>query len=417
MSGYEKTSRALSHREGKVPVDFGSNSVTGMHVTVVEALRRHYGLDDRPVRVCEPYQMLGEIEEDLKRAIGIDVEGVSSESTIFGFKSGDWKEWKAPWGQRLLVPGAFRTTERDGALLIYPEGDTSAEPSARLPQGGYFFDTIIRQPPLDESRLDPRDNLQEFGPISESTLGFFKSAAAAARKTGRFVMANFGGTGLGDIALVTGPMLPHPRGIRDVAEWYMATVANVDYVRAVFDEQTRIALENLRRIREVVAGNVDAAFICGTDYGTQTSQFCSVASFESLWAPYYKRVNDWIHANTPWKTFKHCCGAAEPFMRPFIECGFDIINPVQLSAAGMDAAELKRKYGDKLCFWGGAVDTQKTLPFGSPAEVRREALERCAILAQGGGFVFNAIHNIQAKTPVANVVALVDAVREFNESR
>ena len=417
MNSFEKTSRSLSHVAGPVPVDFGSNAVTGMHVTVVEALRRHYGLENRPVRVIEPYQMLGEIEEDLKQAIGVDVEGVYHESTMFGFKLGDWKEWTAPWGQKLHVPGTFRTIERDGAVLIYPEGDTSAQPSGKLPQGGYFFDTIIRQGPLVEDKMDPKDNLQEFGPIAESTLAYFKTACAAARKTGRYVIANFGGTGLGDIALVTGPMLPHPRGIRDVAEWYMATVANVEYVSAIFDAQTKLAVENLARIKAVVADNVDAAFVCGTDFGTQTSQFCSTAAFESLWAPYYRRVNDWIHANTPWKTFKHCCGAAEPLMKSFIDSGFDIINPVQLSATGMDAANLKKNYGARLTFWGGAVDTQKTLPFGTPADVRREALDRCAVLSQGGGFVFNAIHNVQAKTPIANVVALIDAAKEFNKGR
>jgi uroporphyrinogen-III decarboxylase len=104
-------------------------------------------------------------------------------------------------------------------------------------------------------------------------------------------------------------------------------------------------------------------------------------------------------------------------MKPFIECGFDIINPVQLSARGMDAAALKKKYGDRLTFWGGAVDTQKTLPFGSAADVRREVLGRCGTLSEGGGFVFNAIHNVQAKTPIPNVVALVDAVKEFNIGR
>ena len=148
-----------------------------------------------------------------------------------------------------------------------------------MPEGGYFFDTIIRQGPLDEDNLDPKDNLQEFGPIEESTLDYFRTACAAARKTGRFVIANFGGTGLGDIALVTGPMHPPPEGIRDVAEWYMATVAHVDYVRAIFDAQTQIAVENLRRIKEVVVDNVDAVFVCGTDFGTQTSQFCSIPTF------------------------------------------------------------------------------------------------------------------------------------------
>ncbi len=155
-------------------------------------------------------------------------------------------------------------------------------------------------------------------------------------------------------------------------------------------------------------------FVCGTDFGTQTSAFCNVATFRELWFPYYKRVNDWVHANTTWKCFKHSCGSVERFFESFIEAGFDIINPVQCSAAGMDPAGLKRKYGSRLVFWGGGVDTQKTLPFGTPQEVREEVLRRCEILAPGGGFVFNSIHNLQAGTPVANIVAMLDAVHEFN---
>jgi uroporphyrinogen-III decarboxylase len=101
-------------------------------------------------------------------------------------------------------------------------------------------------------------------------------------------------------------------------------------------------------------------------------------------------------------------------MSHFIDSGFDIINPVQCSAAGMDPRRLKERYGDRLVFWGGGVDTQRTLPFGSPSEVRQEVLERCEIFSRNGGFVFNAIHNIQARTPVENIVAMIDAVKEFN---
>lgn len=158
---------------------------------------------------------------------------------------------------------------------------------------------------------------------------------------------------------------------------------------------------------------VQAVFVCGTDFGTQTSAFCSDATFRELWLPYYRRVNDWIHAHTPWKTFKHSCGSVVRFLDSFVDAGFDILNPVQCSAAGMDPEMLKAKYGDRLTFWGGGVDTQKTLPFGSPDEVREEVLRRCEIFASGGGFVFNTIHNIQYGTPVRNIVAMLDAVREF----
>jgi uroporphyrinogen-III decarboxylase len=133
--------------------------------------------------------------------------------------------------------------------------------------------------------------------------------------------------------------------------------------------------------------------------------------------PYYKRINDWIHQHTSWKTFKHCCGAIESFMPKFIEADFDIINPVQISAKGMDPANLKEKYGNELVFWGGGVDTQKTLPYGTPQEVRDEVLSLCELFIRDGGFVFNTVHNIQANVPVENVVAMINAIGEFNGSR
>ena len=228
------------------------------------------------------------------------------------------------------------------------------------------------------------------------------------------VVAGFGGTGFGDIANVPAPGLKNPKGIRDVAEWYMSTRTRRGYIHGIFERQCEIGLANLARIHQRIGGAVDCAYLCGTDFGTQTSAFCSVATFRELWFPYYQRVNNWVHANTAWKCFKHSCGSVERFFESFIEAGFDIVNPVQCSAAGMEPAALKRKYGSRLVFWGGGVDTQRTLPFGTPHEVREEVLRRCEIFAPGGGFVFNAIHNLQAGTPVENIVAMLDAVHEFN---
>jgi uroporphyrinogen-III decarboxylase len=142
-----------------------------------------------------------------------------------------------------------------------------------------------------------------------------------------------------------------------------------------------------------------------------------VKTFRTLWLPYYKRLCDWIHRNTTWKVFKHSCGSVERFYEAFIEAGIDVINPVQCSAAGMDAAYLKDKYGERLVFWGGGVDTQQVLPFGTPREVREQVLRRCEIFSRGGGFVFNAVHNVQAGTPIANIVAMIEAVKEFNGKR
>jgi hypothetical protein len=406
---------ALEHREpDRIPLDFGSTSVTGIHVSCVADLRRYYGLAPGPVKVHEPYQMLGLVEPDLRAAMGLDVAGVYPRKTMFGFPAADWKAWNFH-GLDVLVPGDFRIrTEANGDFLIYPEGDETAAPSGRMPVGSAFFDTIVRQPEIDDEKFDPADNLEEFGPISEEDLEHIECSVKVAGANGSGVAATFGGTAFGDIALVPAPFLKNPKGIRDVAEWYMSTRTRRGSIHQIFERQCEIGIANLARIHERIGNAVDCMFVCGTDFGTQTSSFCSVATFRELWFPYYKRVNDWVHANTTWKCFKHSCGSVERFFESFIEAGFDIMNPVQCSAAGMDPAELKRRYGSRLVFWGGGVDTQKTLPFGTPQEVRKEVLRRCEILAPGGGFVFNSIHNLQAGTPVANIVAMLDAVHEFN---
>jgi hypothetical protein len=366
------------------------------------------------VKVHEPYQMLGVVDEDLQQALGLDVQGVFRRKTMFGFPTGDWKPWNFN-GLEVLVPGQFEVdVEPGGDTVIYPEGDRSAPASGRMPKGFHFFDTIVRQAPIDDGALRLEDNLEEFEALTESDLASIREDVEAARAAGRAVIANFGGTALGDIALVPAPFLKHPKGIRDVTEWYVSLKSRRDHVHRIFARQTEIALGNLEQVYRTIGNSVDVVFLCGTDFGTQTSSFCSVATFRELWLPYYKQLCDWIHRHTTWKVFKHSCGSVERFYESFVDAGFDIVNPVQCSAKGMDPEHLKAKYGDRLVFWGGGVDTQKTLPFGTPAEVRDQVLRRCEIFAPGGGFVFNAIHNVQAGTPVANVAAMFDAVREFN---
>jgi uroporphyrinogen-III decarboxylase len=207
--------------------------------------------------------------------------------------------------------------------------------------------------------------------------------------------------------------LKHPKGIRDITEWYMSTLMRPDYLHEVFDKQTDIAVDNLKRAYDVIGENIDAVFICGTDFGTQNSTFCSAETYDELYAPYYRKMNDWIHQNTQWKTFKHCCGAVEPFMKHFIDSGFDIINPVQINAAGMVPEHLKKEYGDHLVFWGGGIDTQKILPFGKPSEVKDQVLRMCEIFSKNGGFVFNTVHNIQANVPIENLIAMLEGIKEF----
>jgi len=405
----------INHRQPeKVVVDFGSTSVTGIHVLIVEKLREYYGLEKRPVRVFEPYQMLGEIDDELIREMGIDVLGIFGENNMFGIRNTGWKVHKTPWGQEVMFPGEFNYSfSAGGDILIHPGGDTSVPPCAVMPGSGYFFDALNRQEPIDESALRVEDNLEEFTEISDHDLQYWKKQAESVSNAGKGIVASLGGTALGDIALVPGLQLKEPKGIRGVEEWYISTVMREDFVKEIFDRQSDIALKNLEKINNAAGKLIDVVFVCGTDFGTQNSTFCSPETFARVWMPYYQKINNWIHQNTGWKTFKHSCGSIDSLMELFIESGFDIINPVQINAAGMDPVMLKKNYGSRITFWGGGVDTQKTFPFGTPAQVKDQVKRQCDILNKDGGFVFNTVHNIQANVPFENVVAMLEALKEL----
>jgi len=414
----ERVGTACNHAEpDRLPVDFGGGFQTGMHVSMVYKLRQALGLDPpgAPVKVVEPYQMLGEIAPDLAVALGVDTVSLHGTGTMFGYPQVVFKEWQLADGTPVLVPVDFNTEyEASGELRQWPESDRSVPASAVMPAGGHFFDALIRQEPIDETRLNPADNTEEFAPVDETELQHY--AALAERlwtTTERALFCSLGGLTFGDIAIVPGVGLKRPRGIRDIEEWYVSTATRTGYVHAVFERQADVALRNLERLYAAVGDHVTVVQTNGTDFGTQNGPFCSPTTYRELYLPYQLRVNSWIHAHTPWKTFMHCCGGIEPLLDLIVEAGFDILNPVQCSARGMDPVSLKRRYGGRLVFWGGGVDTQKTLPFGSPDEVRDEVRRRVETFGPGGGFVFSSIHNVQAMTPIENLLAMFDAVAEY----
>jgi len=371
------------------------------------------GEKDYRVKVHEPYQMLGMVDEKLMAALGIDVMGVLPPKNMFGFESKDWKPFTMFDGTEVLVPGGFNLTpDGKGGWFIHPEGDTSVPPSGHMPKGGFYFDSIPRQDPIDDDKLDPADNLEEFGPLDDYTVNHLISEAKNAAAAGRGAILSAPGTGFGDIALVPAMWMKKTKGIREIEEWYVSTAIRRDYVYKVFEKQCEIALKNLERLTKTLGDNVQAVFTTGTDFGTQKGLFISPAAYRDLYKPFHKAINDYIHKHSNWKVFIHSCGSVVELIPDFIEAGFDILNPVQCSAEGMEGQHLKKAFGRNVVFWGGGVDTQKVLPFGTPDEVYKQTRERIELFNRDGGFVFNTTHNIQAKTPVANMLAMFKAVKD-----
>ncbi|UWP60092.1 uroporphyrinogen decarboxylase family protein [Ruminococcus gauvreauii] len=416
MTSKERVLASLNHKQpDKIPIDFGGHVCSMMNATCVAALREYYGLEKRPVRIWDVSTMTGEIEKDLQDALGVDCEPFPTYDLCFGLKNTErWKSWKYR-GTEVLVPENFEVTDDGkGGYYIYPEGDTSVPPSGHLPAGGYYFDDIVRQKDLEEDSMNYEDNLEEYGPISDTSLEFLRLQADNLKDSEKAVVMVPGGSALGDAANIPGNSLKDPKGIRSIPDWFAAPLLYPDYVHNVYSHQVDRMIDNWTKIYDIVGETVDVAYICGADFGTQISQMCSMEVFDEFYLPYYKRINDWVHKHTGWKTLKHTCGAVYPFIPKLIEAGFDAVNPVQCSAKGMDPRRLKKEFGNEITFWGGGVDTQKILPFGTPEQIREQVLERCEIFGEGGGFIFNSIHIVQCNTPVENIVAMINAVHEYN---
>jgi len=414
MNSRERVIAALNHQEpDRVPVDLGGSVVTGIHVSALDRLRKALGLEKQLVKVYEPMMMLGIIEQDVLEAVVGDVVGLNAPSTLLGYRNENWKSWTLPDGTEVLMGGGFEyTRSSDGTIYAYPQGDRTASPSAKMPSNGLYFDNIIRQEELSNHDFDARkDYADQYSVFTEEDCTYYeKTSKALYEETDYAVFGNFFLGGVGDIFHIPGAWLKNPKGIRDLEEWIIAHYTHPDYVKEFFDMQTEITLKNLALYHQAVGERLVAIAISGTDFGAQDGLLISPDCYREFYKPYHKRFNEWVHKHAKWKVFFHTCGAVADLMEDFIEVGVDIINPVQISAKGMQPKLLKEKYGDRIVFWGGGVDPQKMMPFGTPEEVAEETKRNVRVLSKDGGFVCAAVHNIQGPTPVENILAFFRSI-------
>jgi len=402
MNSRERVIAAIEHREpDRVPMDLGGSIMSGIMAQALARVRPYLGLAARPPRVYEVYQMLGEVEPDMVERVGIDVLPVEPEALFFGLKRRDYKAWRLFDGTPVRVPGQFAVEDAGDALILHEEGDPGKPPAGRMPKNGYYFDQIGDQELHTDFTPPPLDEMEAayLRPIATQKLEYLACEAERLRSTGK--------------ALLLGDWFDFgPAGVGNTPDWLCLLAGEPEYVESLFALKAEGDLTRLAQLQAYVGDNIDIFGVDGADYGTQRAEMFSPDTFEQFYLPYYRTVIGWVRANTHWKTWKHTCGAARRFIPFFIDAGLDCLNPVQCSAAGMDPIGLKHDFGRYITFWGGGVDTQHTLPFGTPDEVYEEVEARIRIFAPGGGFVFNPIHNIQAKTPSANLDALFRAVRD-----
>ncbi|MHB0955339.1 MAG: uroporphyrinogen decarboxylase family protein [Pirellulaceae bacterium] len=399
MKSRERVLRAIHHQAAdRVPIDVGGTRQSGIAASTYHQLKQRLGLHT-PTRVFDLYQMLAEIELPVIERLGGDVIGLYRPDVAFGILNEDWRPWTLFDGTPVEVPAGFQPhQEADGSLVIVRQG----EPIARMPQGGFYFDRLEKFPGAAHVDLDG------YQPplLTDRQCAHFRAQS-------RFLYDNT------DFAIVA-PLGPpyelfYGLGTGDFENWMMTLACEPDYVHRLYECLVTAWIENLKRFVDAVEDRVQILQICD-DFGTQQSLFLSVDMYRRLVMPHYQRGLEWIHAQTDMKVLLHSDGAIFPLLPSLIETGVDILNPVQTSAAGMDPVELKQQFGSQLTFWGGSLDCQKTLPYGSVDEVTAEVQRHVEVFAPGGGYVFTSVHNVQAQVPPENVLAMYDTALKFRFS-
>jgi uroporphyrinogen-III decarboxylase len=419
MTSRERVIKAINHEiSDKVPVDLGATVVSGISATAYYYLRKALGLEEKPVEIFELLQFVAKVDDDVRYKLGVDIAPLPYPVDSNGLTCRELIPFSTPNGiPTLIAKGNEWDVLEDGSVVMYPSGDRNYPPSTRMLADGMFFDNIAeRLPDLDEDNLRPLEDFKDDFSVIPGDIAEMleKESRRIYTETDFAICGQFPGALLGDAGTIPAAALRAPKGIRKMQDWLSAHILYPEYLEAVYEMQMEFVMKNLKIYKQATGDRIQVILISTADYGTQQSEMFSPEIFRSIYKPVYTKINRWVHENTNWKTMYHCCGSIVNLLDDYIEMGVDILNPIQLTAKGMDGKMLKEKYGDRLVFWGGGIDTQGTLSFGTPEDVRREALDRLELFSKGGGYVFNAIHNIVGTTATDNILALYDAAKEFN---
>ena len=381
MTPRERLRLTLDHKEpDRVPIDLGASIVTSITKAAYVPLRAHLGLPVEDVRIYDEVQQLPYLGEDLLERFRVDTRMVQLPPThVAGVEIEDDGEYWAMtdrWGSRMHMPKA----------------------------GGLYYDWV--EFPFKDLTAAALDAYRWPEPDPPAMMTALAERARHLHETTDFALVGSGVIGGGIFE----------QGCRTVGleDFMMALVLDRPFAERLMDGITEIYLESIRRYLQAVGEYIDV-FTFWDDVCGQNGWLISPDLYVGLIKPRQRRLFDAIRRGTDAKIFYHGCGAVFDLIPHLIEIGVDIVNPVQVSARGMDSRRLKERYGRDITFWGGGVDTQHVLPFETPERVRDEVRRRIDDLAPGGGYVFNTVHNIQAFVPPANVVAAFDAAFEHGE--
>lgn len=412
MNSRERILAAIARKEpDQVPVDLGATPSSGISAIAYNRLKSHLGITSGSTRIYDVVQQLAQPEDWALERFGVDVLDIGR---MFNAESEDWYATALNDGSAGDYPWWFKPVkESDGSWSAV---DAQGRALARMPNGSTFFDQTnfpyldgypddfaslpeamaqVHWAALAHSPWDHAKDPRFWDELRVRTLSLRKSSDRA-------------------LMIVCGcNLFEWGTFLRRIDQFLMDLVVEPRKVEALLDALLELHLQTLERVCACV-GDVADIIRFGDDLGMDGGPFMAPETYRALFKPRHRILCDYVHNHSTMHTFLHSCGSIRDLVPDLIEAGFEVLNPVQTNCLGMEPAQLKREFGRDICFWGGGCDTRSVLNRESPEAVKRHVLERLSIFAPGGGYVFNPIHNILPEVPPENIVAMYEAVREFN---
>ena len=402
MTSRERVLAAVNHKPvDRVPIDLGGIRASGINAVVYHRMKQRMGLDT-PTKIHDSMQILAELEPEFIDHFNQDVLPLETATAT-------WADADASTGiERRLFEGTTvhfppGTDIREEAAGSWVLCDADGSPYARMPRDGYYFD-FIRQiessETVDPGAFRPRDTVpdEELDLLSERAAFLYDNTDKALLGWGAS-LSLIGLSWLLSDNITQGAL----------AHWLTMLLTEKETANEMMGRYVDAVISCLKLYHQAVGDKAFAWGVASDDAGTQRGPLLSPDSFVEMIKPHYKRLCDWVHGHTNWKTYLHSCGSIYEYIPEWIDAGIDILNPVQISAANMEPERLKREFGDRVVFWGGGCDTQHVLPLGTPDEVRAHVRHNIEVFSEGSGYVFTQVHNIQQNVPPENVEAMLQA--------
>ncbi len=407
MTSRERVAKVLNFEKAdRVPIDLGAMRASGIAAVTYEKLKKRIGIES-PIKLVDSMQLLAEVETEVLEHFHIDVVPLDASMGVWPMiQASDGVQKRLFSGTKVYFrPGTNIREEPDGDWLMC---DENGEGFAGMPKDGYYFD--FRRPTM-AGRIDP-DKFRPRETVPDEELRDLETLGKHLYNNTDKAILGWGGS----ISLIGLSALLSDNITQDSLDtWLAMLMSEKQTAQEMMGRAVDAAIKCLQQYNQAVGDYCMVWGVASDDAGTQRSELISPELFAEMIKPHYKRLCDWVHANTNWKTFLHSCGCIFDYIEHWIEAGIDVLNPVQISAAKMEPERLMDKFGGRIVFWGGGCDTQKVLPLGSPEEIREHVRQNISVFEAKGGYVFSQVHNIQANVPVENIEVMLAAAYEFGK--